>query len=107
MKISLDGFAIARVLAAGALILAGRRWPYSYYTVLRWLVCIVAVCGAIRASNSARKLWPWAFGALAVLFNPIAPIRFSRTTWTMLDIAAALILLISVLTLQSEKAPSK
>jgi hypothetical protein len=107
MKATVDGFTIARLIAAGALVLAVRRWPYSYYTVLRWAVCIIATYGAFRAFDSGRKTWHWILGELAVLFNPVAPIYFARETWTMLDFLAALVLLISVPGLRSGTAPLK
>ena len=34
--------------------------------------------------------------ALAILFNPIAPIHFSRETWQTLDIAAAVVMVLAV-----------
>jgi hypothetical protein len=95
-RIPIDGFAIARVIAAGALFLAVRRWPYGYYSVLRWAVCIIGAYGAHRAFNGNNRTWAWIFVALAVLFNPIAPIYLARKTWNLLDALAAVVLLVSL-----------
>ncbi|MCC6343602.1 MAG: hypothetical protein IT166_15460 [Bryobacterales bacterium] len=91
----IDGFAIARVFAAGALLLAVRHWPYDYYTVLRWAVCIAGAYGSYRAFNGGNRTWAWIFGSLAVLFNPVAPLHFTRKTWNLLDVLAATVLLLS------------
>jgi hypothetical protein len=92
-----DGFAMARLIAACALFLAIGRWPYSYYQILRWAVCIIAAYGAFRAFDLGRNAWAWTFVALAVLFNPIAPIHFARDTWKALDGLAGIVLGLSVL----------
>ena len=36
--------------------------------------------------------WAWALVPLAILFNPVAPLHFSRSTWQTLDIVAAVVL---------------
>src|SRR5260370_17440903 len=91
-----DGFAIARLIVVAELLLALLRWPYSYYRILRWAVCIIASYGAFRTFDMGRRTWAWIFVALAVLFNPIAPIYFARATWNLLDALAAIVLLLSV-----------
>lgn len=68
-RIPIDGFAIARGFAAGALLLAVRHWPYDNYTVLRWVVCVVGAYLACRAFNGNRT-WAWIFGSLAQLTRP-------------------------------------
>jgi hypothetical protein len=69
--------------------------PYSYYTVLRWLACSASVVLVWRGVVQGFK-WAWALVPLAILFNPIAPIRFSRETWQTLDIAAAVVMVLAV-----------
>ncbi|MBI3666357.1 MAG: hypothetical protein HY236_09055 [Acidobacteria bacterium] len=100
----LTGFDIARVLAAGMLFLAFGRWPYGYYTILRWAVCTVAVFSAFQAFAVARKAWTWIFGTMAVVFNPLAPIYLARRIWTPLDIAAAVVLVLSIPSLRTPGA---
>ena len=63
--------------AAVVLIGASARHPYSYYTVLRWLACPAAVLLVWRGAVQGVK-WAWALVPFAILFNPIAPIHFSR-----------------------------
>ncbi len=38
---------------------------------------------------------PWAYGAAAILFNPIIPIHLSKTLWTVIDLAAAAVIFFS------------
>jgi hypothetical protein len=81
--------------AAGVLIGALGRHPYSYYTVLRWLASSAAVLLVWRGAVQGVK-WAWAIVPLAILFNPVAPIHFSRNTWPTLDIAAAVVMVMAV-----------
>jgi len=42
------GFLISRLIASGMLILALSGPPYSYYILLRWVVCGTAAYGAFK-----------------------------------------------------------
>jgi hypothetical protein len=64
-------FTIARLVAAASLLLATLSLPYWYYTLMRWLVCMVAGYGAVRANERKMPGWVWPFGGLAVGSNPI------------------------------------
>ena len=81
--------------AAGVLIGASGRHPYSYFSVLRWLACSAAVLLVWRGAIQGVK-WAWALVPLAILFNPIAPIHLSRVTWQIWDIAAAVVMVLAV-----------
>ena len=88
--------AVVVLAAAGVLIGAALgKHPYSYYGVLRWLACSAAVLLVWRGVVQGVK-WVWALVPLAILFNPIAPIHFSRETWQTLDIAAAVVMVLAV-----------
>ena len=75
-------------VAAAFLFLALGHHPYSYYQVLRWLVCVASVYTAYQAYEMKQSNWTWVFAIIAVLFNPIAPITFARDTWQLLDVVA-------------------
>ena len=62
--------------------------PYSYYQVLRWVVCGIAGYSSYLAYQSKQIGWVWAFGVAAILYNPIAPIYFERETWSILNLSA-------------------
>jgi hypothetical protein len=74
--------------------------PYSYFTILRWLACSAAVLLVWRGAVQGVK-WAWALVPLAILFNPIAPIHFSRNTWQTLDIAAAVVMVLAVILMET------
>lgn len=76
--------------------LALASWPYDYYTILRFVVCVVATYGTFLSIKIKKEGWAWCFGIIAVLFNPIVPIHLSRVIWATIDIGVAIILLVSL-----------
>lgn len=94
---TLTPFTIARVAAATMLIIALARLPYGYYILLRFLVCGVNAYGAYSAAGRLNKAeWAWAFGIIAVLFNPFIPIYLIRQVWAVIDVGVAAFLLVSL-----------
>ena len=88
------------LVAAGVLIGASDRHSYSYYSMLRWLACSAAVLLVWRGAVQGVK-WAWALVPLAILFNPVAPIHFSRNTWGTLDVAAAVVMVLAVAAMET------
>ena len=97
----------ARVVAAGLLLAAAAPWPYDYFTLMRFVVCLVTARGAYLSYERARtastvawrtkqQRWMWAFGVTAVLFNPFLPVHLDRATWMFIDIGVALVLILDV-----------
>jgi hypothetical protein len=81
------------VLAAIMLLLAiPSIWPYSYYQILRWVVAIVACYNAYTAYESKQNNWLIIMIGIAILFNPIAPIYFEKSTWVVMDIIGAIVM---------------
>lgn len=64
------------------------RWPYAFYTLLRFAVCGSAVYYALRAYHLKRLYWVWVMVALALLFNPVVTVHFPRSTWQVLNVVA-------------------
>ncbi len=89
-------FIIFRLIAVAMLFWALGRHAYGYYVVLRWVVCGAGIATAILASGLKKTGWLWIFVSVAVLFNPILPVHLNRDTWTLLDVAAAILILASV-----------
>ena len=77
------------VVVAGLLILALVPWPYAYYQLLRWAVCAAAVFVAYKAYTWKQKWAVWVFAAIAVIFNPLAPIHLPREAWQVIDLPVA------------------
>lgn len=82
-------------LAAGFLLIAvSSHWPYFFYVLMRFTVCGSAVYLAHRSLAETRPPWPWILGAVAVLFNPILPVRMHRSDWSSIDVITAFIFLL-------------
>lgn len=73
------------------LVLAVLPMPYSFYGVLRSIVCVAACFLAEREYRKTKSFngWAIAFCGVALLFNPIIPNHLSRASWFFLDLAAA------------------
>lgn len=81
------------VIAAVMLLLAAFfAWPYGYYGLLRWVVCVASTFIAYHAWHSRCQSWMWVMGLIAVVFNPIVPVRLDRDTWRMFDLLAVIVL---------------
>lgn len=89
-----DGFIAALVAAAFLLLAAFSHWPYSFYVLLRLTICAIALYLAHNAFTAERKVWVWVFGALAVLFNPVIPMRMHRSDWSNINVIAAVIFVV-------------
>src|SRR6266480_3649442 len=78
-------------------LLVWALWPHSrnYYVLLRFLVCIFA--GINLYVLKPHWIMFVVFGAIIVLFNPVAPFNFAKSTWTKIDlITAGLFVLVAV-----------
>jgi hypothetical protein len=49
--------------------------PYVYNTLSRVVLCLTAAFGFARAVEREKHAWLWVFGAVAVLHNPVLPVR--------------------------------
>ena len=80
------------VLTTCLLVLAAfGRWPYAFYELLRLATCGTGAYLAFVAHQQQRRGWMWTMVALALLFNPLLPIRLSRQDWQSVDFIAALV----------------
>jgi hypothetical protein len=90
------GFIITRIIAAILLFLALGRHPYGYYEILRLVVCGVTIYGVYFSAKLKKIGWVFTFGIIAILFNPLIPIYLRRGTWQFIDLAVAVLLLLSI-----------
>lgn len=90
---------VAKLIAAGMLIGALGSHQYDYYTLLRWVVCGVLAFAAFQAAKSDRGGWAWALATVALAFNPVIPVHLKRNTWAGIDLAVAVLLLVSIATI--------
>jgi Family of unknown function (DUF6804) len=92
---------IMKLVCVGALLLAA-LWVVSpgVGILLDILVCVGAITVATQAVTQSKYLWTAGFVAIAVLYNPIAPIMLSRNVFLGLDVACLLAFLLSLNALQ-------
>lgn len=80
-----------RVVAGIMLLLALGSWEYSFYQILRVVVCGASIFLAWHLFDIKQTGWAWAFVVTGILFNPIAPVYLERGTWQMIDFVAAIL----------------
>ena len=83
-------------ICAAMLFVAAAPLPYGYYTLLRLVACGVFAFAAFITAERKNKILPWAFGLLALLFNPIVKVHLLKEAWALVDIAAGIFLLVTV-----------
>lgn len=71
--------------------------PYGYFTFLRFVVCAVGFYLAYKIyEENKASLWVWAFGGIAVLFNPIIIIHLQREQWWIIDLIVGIFFVSSI-----------
>lgn len=82
------------VLVAILLLAAAHgRYPYGFYMLLRTAATVGAAYWAVRLYRDGPEGWMWAFAAVALLLNPILPVRMHRPDWQPIDLALGVLLL--------------
>ena len=77
---------IAWLLAAVMLVFAAaEKQSDSFYTLLRWVCCVVFAYSAVTSFHTKRMLWLGIFAVLGIVFNPLFPLGLDRTQWIMAD----------------------
>lgn len=69
--------------------------PYGYYMFLRLIAFGMFGFAAYIAHQRKYNLFPWSFGFMALLFNPIFTIHFPKEAWMVIDFVASLFVLIT------------
>ena len=78
---------VAVVIATIGVVAALGAMPYSYYMLLRFVLCGVSVFLLLGAGLALVDWHRWLLGASAVLYNPLLPIRLGdKDIWTFLNI---------------------
>lgn len=86
-------------LVVSALVLLGAFYPnhsYNYFVLLKWVVTLTAVWGAIHAYQNRRGASTFLLAGAAILHNPILKFSFERETWLILDGTTAVLFLVLV-----------
>jgi len=80
-------------VAVFLLVAADGKHAYGFYMVLRLAATVGAVYWAVRVYHAGPRGWMWAFLAVALLLNPILPVRMHRQDWQPIDLTLGLLLL--------------
>jgi hypothetical protein len=81
---------IARLAASAVLLWALAPHPYSYYQLLRVLVCGVSAYTAwLSVEVAERRPWGGSFAAIALLVSPLLPVHLIRSSWAPVDVGVA------------------
>jgi hypothetical protein len=78
-------------------------WPSSFYVLLRWAISISSIVVAYSFYKSGINAWTFIFGAVAFLFNPIAPMYLGKSTWVIFDFIGAILFFIGGYSSQGKK----
>ena len=67
--------------------------PYSYYEILRIVVCLGVVFIVVKEWNSLDTTTRAVLAVIAILFNPFSPIYLSKMIWVVIDLIVGLYML--------------
>ena len=95
---------IASLIATIAVIIGFASLPYGYYMLLRLLLCGVGLFFLLGVKLRLQNWQRWALGGLAVLYNPLWPIRLGeKGIWEVVNVAT--VVLFWVVASAEEKIP--
>jgi hypothetical protein len=103
MKLSNKNF-LTIIVSALSFIALADGLPYGYFTFLRFAVCAVSIYLAYKVyEDNKESLWVWAFGAIAILFNPLIVIHLKREQWEPVNLVVGVIFLLSIFLVKNNK----
>lgn len=65
--------------------------PYGYYRLLRVAIFLAALFHLQVSNERSEYVWVWVFGAVAVIYNPIATLSLGKPIWIPVNLATILI----------------
>ena len=86
-----------------ALMVAVFGWHSSLNVrvLVQFIVCAAAALVFVQAMRASKRLWAAGFLGVAVLFNPVLPVAFSRSIFFAVDAICLAMFLFSVAFLAS------
>jgi len=82
-------------ITSAMLFIAIAPLPYSYFTLLRIVVCSVFVLAFLVAYDRNYKNLIWVYALIAIIFNPFIKIHFDREIWMFIDVIASIIMIVT------------
>ena len=77
------------ILGVAVIVAMSPALPYGYYTVMRWVVCALAIWLALSARQAGQESWTWAWVVIAGIYNPIVPVHADRNVWVFVNLLTA------------------
>ena len=75
---------------------------YSYYILLRIVLCGIFVFLAIKAHELKQVGWVWVLAITAVVYNPIVRVHLNREIWSIVNVATIGLLIATVFVLKEK-----
>lgn len=92
------------VFTASMLLLATfTKQGHSFYVCLRIATSLTALYCFWVCASWRHKLWSLPFLLIAILFNPVLPLRFPRGAWAVIDFLTAAFLIASIFGIKEPK----
>lgn len=98
---------IIRIVAGLMLLVAISDLPYSYYQLLRIVICAASIFLVWYFIKSKIDWLGWIFIIPAILFNPIFPIYLDKSAWQLFDLLFGSLFIVSLSALNKEKKVKK
>jgi hypothetical protein len=87
---------IIKIVLAILLLLCLADMPYGYYQLVRFIATVGFAVLAYFAYTEKNKIEMIVCIALAILFQPLAKIALGREIWNVVDVVAAVGLIVSI-----------
>ncbi len=88
-------------------LVALAHMPYAYYILLRWAVFAASIAAGVILVQRNRPAWALAGWGLALLFNPLVRIPLRRDTWEVVNVVAAVLLVVLAFAVSQKKKPNE
>ena len=81
------------LILAALMLLCLAPMPYGYFQLVRFVAMVAFGIMAYRYYQNNKAVASCVFGVLALLFQPIYKIALGRTTWNVVDVVVAVLLI--------------
>ena len=83
---------IVKLVLAALLLLCLADMPYGFYQLIRFVAMVSFIFFSYDYFKDKQDKLGFAFGALALLFQPFLKITLGRTIWNIVDVIVAVLL---------------
>ena len=79
----------------------------DYYVLLRFIVCATAIYFVFKSKALRKKGWMWMMIVIAILFNPLLPVRLNKVDFVFVDIITICFFMTSLVKIKDDKKTLK